>query len=253
MTNIILSGANGRMGRAISEKAAGSKTCRIVAGYDINDFCQNPYPVFTDISKCDVDADVIIDFSHPSAFEKILEFAKKRRLPLIVATTGLSAEQKEQLFAAKSEIPVFYSANMSVGVNLLINLCKKTASVLGDKFDIEIVEKHHNKKLDAPSGTALSIADGISEAMENAPQYIFDRHSVRRERRKNEIGIHSVRGGNIVGEHEVIFAGDDEIISLSHSALSREVFATGALCAAEFMKGKPIGLYGMDELIGETI
>lgn len=253
MTNIILSGANGRMGRAITEKAAESKTCRIVAGYDINDFCENTYPVFTDIEKCNVEADVIIDFSHPSAFSVVLDFAKKRGIPLIVATTGLSAEQKEELFEAKSLIPVFYSANMSLGVNLLINLCKKAASVLDGRFDIEIVEKHHNKKLDAPSGTALSIADGISEVLKNSPEYIFDRHNVRRERGKNEIGIHSVRGGNIVGEHEVIFAGEDEVISLSHSAASREVFASGAIAAAEFMNGKQKGLYSMDDLIGKIV
>lgn len=253
MTNIILSGANGRMGRAISAKVKQNANCRIVAGYDINDFCNNEYPVFTDIEKCDIKADVIVDFSHPSAFSAILSFAKKRKLPLIVATTGLSKEQKEELIAAQTEIPVFYSANMSLGVNLLINLCKKAAAVLGDKFDIEIVEKHHRTKLDAPSGTALAIADGISEVMENAPSYVYDRHSVRRERAKNEIGINSVRGGSIVGEHEVIFAGDDEVISLSHSATSREVFAAGAVAAAEFMKGKPAGLYSMNELIGEMV
>lgn len=253
MTNIILSGANGRMGRAIDAKVQKSETSRIVAGYDINDFCDNGYPVYTDIEKCTEEADVIIDFSHPSAFSAVLSFAKKRKLPLIVATTGLSKEQKEELFKAKSEIPVFYSANMSLGVNLLINLCKKTASVLGDKFDIEIVEKHHRTKLDAPSGTALSIADAISEVMENVPEYVYDRHSVRRERSKNEIGIHAVRGGSIVGEHEVIFAGNDEIITLSHSATSRGVFAEGAVLAAEFMKGKPAGLYSMNELIGEMV
>ncbi len=253
MTNIILSGANGRMGRTISKKASDSSNCRIVAGYDINDFCENPYPVFTDISKCDVKADVIVDFSHPSAFSAVLEFAKKRGLPLIVATTGLSPEQKEELFSAKSQIPVFYSANMSLGVNLLINLCKKAASVLDGRFDIEIIEKHHRTKLDAPSGTALSIADEIGTVLKNPPEYIYDRHSVRRERGKNEIGIHAVRGGSIVGEHEVIFAGSDEIISLSHSATSREVFASGALAAAEFMNGKRAGLYSMNDLIGETI
>lgn len=253
MTNIILSGANGRMGRAITKKASESSTLNIVAGYDINDFCENPYPVFCDISKCDIDADVIVDFSHPSAFGAVLEFAKRRGLPLIVATTGLSPEQKEELFAAKSQIPVFYSANMSLGVNLLINLCKKTASVLGDKFDIEIVEKHHRTKLDAPSGTALAIADAVSEVLKNTPEYIYDRHSVRRERAKNEIGIHSVRGGSIVGEHEVIFAGSDEVITISHSAASREVFAGGALAAAEFMNGKPVGFYSMNDLIGEMI
>jgi 4-hydroxy-tetrahydrodipicolinate reductase len=142
---------------------------------------------------------------------------------------------------------------MSLGINLLINLCKNAASVLGDKFDIEIVEKHHNKKLDAPSGTALSIADGISEVLKNIPEYVYDRHSVRRERSKNEIGIHSVRGGNIVGEHEVIFAGEDEVITISHSAASREVFASGAVAAAKFMKGKSAGLYSMNELIGEML
>ena len=253
MTNIILSGANGRMGRAISEKAEKSDAVKIAAGIDINNFCENPYPVFTDIEKCDVGADVIVDFSHPSAFAGVLAFAKRRRLPLIVATTGLSDSQKEELFAAKSEIPVFYSANMSLGINLLINLCKKTAAVLDGKFDIEIVEKHHRTKLDAPSGTALALADGISEVLKNSPEYVYDRHSVRRVRSRDEIGIHSVRGGSIVGEHEVIFAGADEIISLSHSALSRDVFAEGALAAAEFMKGKPAGLYSMNELIGEMI
>ena len=209
--------------------------------------------MFTDIEKCDKDADVIVDFSHPSAFFGVLGFAKKRKLPIVVATTGLSEEQKSQLFAAKTEIPVFYSANMSLGVNLLISLCKKTAKVLEGKFDIEIVEKHHRTKLDAPSGTALAIADGISEVLKEAPEYTYDRHSVRRERGKNEIGIHSVRGGSIVGEHEVIFAGADEVITLSHSAASREVFAAGAIAAAEFMKGKPAGLYSMNELIGEMI
>jgi len=253
MINIILSGCNGRMGRVITNMANESENTKIVAGSDINDYCENNYPVFTDISECDVSADVIVDFSHPSAFSKVLNFAKAKKLPLIVATTGLSAEQKEELFAAKSEIPVFYSANMSLGVNLLINLAKKATAVLSGGFDIEIIEKHHNKKLDAPSGTALAIADGISDALEKAPEYVYDRHSVRKERSKNEIGIHSVRGGTIVGEHEVIYAGKDEVITLSHQATSREVFATGTLKAAEFMKGKPIGLYSMDDLIGETL
>ena len=153
-----------------------------------------------------------------------------------------------------SEIsPIFYSANMSVGVNLLIDLVKRATEVLQYNYDIEIVEKHHRTKLDAPSGTALSIADEISAVLKNPPEYIYDRHSVRRERGKNEIGIHAVRGGSIVGEHDVIFAGSDEVISLSHSATSREVFASGALAAAEFMKGKPAGFYSMNDLIGEVI
>lgn len=253
MTNIILSGCNGRMGRTITKMASENENCKIVAGVDLNDYLENDYPVFTDISKCDVKADVIIDFSHPSAFEGILAFAKERKLPLIVATTGISAEQKQELFDAQSEIPVFYSANMSLGVNLLIALSKKATSILSGNFDIEIVEKHHNKKLDAPSGTALSIADGISETLEKAPQYVYDRHSVRKERSANEIGIHSVRGGTIVGEHDVIFAGLDEVITLSHQATSRDVFATGSLKAAEFMTGKPIGLYSMDDLIEASV
>ena len=253
MTKIILSGCNGRMGRAITKIAEKSNTYEIAAGIDVNSYCENSYPVFTDISDCDISADVIVDFSHPSAFQNVLSFAKMRNLPLIVATTGLSEAQKAQLFEAKSEIPVFYSANMSLGINLLISLSKKAAAVLGKSFDIEIIEKHHNKKLDAPSGTALALADGISEVLENTPQYVYDRHSVRRERQRNEIGIHSVRGGNIVGEHEVLFAGINENITLAHSAMSREVFAEGAVKAAEYMSGKPKGLYSMDDLIGEMI
>lgn len=253
MTNIILSGCNGRMGRAITNMSAEINNIKIVAGIDINDYLENDYPVFTDILKCDTNADVIVDFSHPSAFQNILEFAKKRKLPLIVATTGLSNEQKHELFEAKTEIPVFYSANMSLGVNLLINLAKKATAILSGNFDIEIVEKHHNKKLDAPSGTALAIADGISEVLDKAPEYVFDRHSIRKERTKAEIGIHSIRGGTIVGEHDVIFAGKDEVITLSHQATSREVFATGTLKAAEYMKAKPCGLYSMDDLIGDMV
>lgn len=253
MTNIILNGCNGRMGRAISEKVAGDENCKIVAGSDMNLSEINNYPVFADLDECDVDGDVVVDFSHPSAFSKVLAFAKKKKLPLIVATTGLSKEQKEELLSAKSEIPVFYSANMSLGVNLLISLAKQATAILGEDFDIEIVEKHHRKKLDAPSGTALVMADKISEVLKETPQYVYDRHSVRRERSKNEIGIHSVRGGTIVGDHDIIFAGCDETITLSHQASSRELFATGTIRAAKFMTGKPIGLYSMDDLIQELI
>ncbi len=253
MIKIILNGCNGRMGRTITNMVSENLNCRIVAGIDLNDSCDNAYPVFTNIADCDVDADVIIDFSHPSAFENILGFAKQKKLPLIVATTGLSEKQKQELFAAKDEIPVFYSANMSLGVNLLISLAKKATAVLSENFDIEIIEKHHNKKLDAPSGTALAIADGITEVLETAPEYVYDRHSIRKERSKNEIGIHSVRGGTIVGEHDVIFAGTDEVITIAHQATSRDVFATGSIKAAIFMAGKPKGLYNMDDLISETL
>ncbi len=253
MTNIILNGCNGQMGRVITRLAEEDKDCRIVAGLDINDYCDNGYPVFTEIEKCDVDADVIIDFSHPSAIDGLMAYAKKRSIPVIVATTGLSEEQKNNVISAAEEIPVFYSANMSLGINLLINLAKKAVALLEGNFDIEIIEKHHNRKLDAPSGTALAIADGISEVMKNKPEYVYDRHSVRKKRSEHELGIHAVRGGTIVGEHEVIFAGNDEVIELKHQAASKEVFAVGSIKAAKFMKGKPSGLYDMNDLIGDII
>ena len=253
MTNIILSGCNGKMGRVITRLVEQDDECKIVAGIDINDFCENDYPVFTELSKCDVDADVIVDFSHPSAFSGLMSFAKARKIPIIVATTGLSDEQKAELFDAGKEIPVFFSANMSLGINLLVALSKKAAALLEGNFDIEIVEKHHNQKIDAPSGTALALADGISEVLKNAPEYVYDRHSVRKKRAQREIGIHSVRGGTIVGEHSVIFAGQDEVITLGHLATSKEVFAVGAIKAAKFMKGKPCGMYDMNDLIGEMI
>ena len=253
MTNIILSGANGKMGRVITRLAATDSDCKIVAGIDINDFCENDYPVFTDVSKCDVSADVIVDFSHPSAFDSLMEFAKMRKIPIIVATTGLSEEQRNALLEYSKEIPVFFSANMSLGINLIINLAKKATSILEGNFDIEIVEKHHNQKIDAPSGTALAIADAISDTLSNKPEYVYDRHSMRKKRSVNEIGIHSVRGGTIVGEHEIIFAGQDEVITLGHQATSKEVFAVGSIRAAKFMKGKPAGMYDMNDLIGEMI
>ena len=253
MTNIILSGANGKMGRVITRLVQADDECKIVAGIDINDFCDNDYPVFTDASKCDVPADVIVDFSHPSAFDSLMEFAKMRKIPVIVATTGLSDTQRSTLLEYSKEIPVFFSANMSLGINLLINLAKKATAILEGNFDIEILEKHHNLKIDAPSGTALAIADAISDTLKNKPEYVYDRHSVRKKRAENEIGIHSVRGGTIVGEHEVIFAGQDEVITLGHLATSKEVFAVGAISAAKFMKGKASGLYDMNDLIGEMI
>lgn len=253
MTNIILNGCNGRMGRVITALAEADDNFKIAAGLDINDSMPNTYPVYTDIKKCTEDADVIVDFSHPSALSSVLEFAKERRLPVIISTTGLSDEQKEEIALASKEIPVFFSANMSLGVNLITALAKKAAAVLEGNFDIEILEKHHNRKLDAPSGTALAIADAISGVLKEKPEYVYDRHSVRKKRSPNEIGIHSVRGGSIVGEHEIIFAGTDEVIEVKHQATSREVFAVGSLRAAAFMKDKENGLYSMDDLIGEMI
>lgn len=253
MTRIILSGCNGKMGQVITGLAADDTDCQIVAGIDINDCMPNAYPVFTKADQCSVEADVIIDFSHPSAFEGIMAFAKSKKLPIIVATTGLSAEQKELLNAYSSDIPVFFSANMSLGINLLIALAKKAATVLSENFDIEIIEQHHNQKIDAPSGTALAIADGINEVLDTPDEYVYDRHSVRRKRRRNEIGIHAVRGGTIVGKHNVLFAGKDEIIELKHEASSKEVFAVGAIKAAKYMTGKSAGFYSMNDLIGDFV
>ncbi len=253
MTRIILNGCNGKMGQVITRLAADDDECEIVAGFDINDCLPNTYPVFTEPDQCDIEADVIIDFSHPSALDGLLKYAQKKKLPIVVATTGLSGEQKAELSEMSKSIAVFFSANMSVGINLLIELAKKATAVLGDMFDIEIVEQHHNQKLDAPSGTALAIADAIAETREQPSEYVYDRHSVRRKRSKKEIGLHAVRGGTIVGKHNVIFAGQDEIIEISHEAASKEVFAAGSVKAAKFMKGKTSGWYSMTELIGEFI
>ncbi|MBE7015311.1 MAG: 4-hydroxy-tetrahydrodipicolinate reductase [Ruminococcaceae bacterium] len=253
MTNIILVGCNGKMGRVITALTEFDQDCEIVAGVDVSDGIENSYPVFTDGSLCDVEADVIIDFSHPSALSGSIALAKRKNIPLIEATTGLSDEQKAELFSAQSEIPVFFSANMSLGINLLTQLCKKAASLLWGDFDVEIIEKHHNQKIDAPSGTALALADSISSVLDNSPEYVYDRHSVRKKRTNNEIGIHAIRGGTIVGEHSVIFAGKDEVVELKHQATSKEVFAVGSIRAAKFMKGKPKGLYDMNSLIGEII
>ncbi len=251
MINLILSGCNGKMGRVITRLAAEDEAVAIVAGFDIADTLPNTYPVFTNPAECDIKADVVIDFSHPSAFSGVMEFCKSTGTPVIMATTGLSAEQKEEMAELSKKIPLFFSANMSLGINLLIKLAQKAAAVLEGGYDIEIVEKHHNQKIDAPSGTALAIADGIDEVLSEGSEYVYDRHNVRRKRRKNEIGIHAVRGGTIVGEHEVIFAGLDEVIELKHSATSKEVFAVGAIKAAKFMAGKPAGFYSMNDLFSD--
>jgi 4-hydroxy-tetrahydrodipicolinate reductase len=251
MINILMSGCNGKMGQVITRLAADSKELKIAAGYDLFGSIQNPYPVFNDLKKCDVKVDVIIDFSNPDALNNLLDFAVTRKVPLIMATTGLSQSQMKQLEAASKSIPVFFSANMSLGVNLLIDLVKKATKVLEPNFDIEIVEKHHNQKIDAPSGTALAIADGINSVLEQKQEYIYDRHSRRKKRSKTEIGIHAIRGGTIVGEHSVIFAGNDEIIEINHMAMSKEIFATGALRAAKFLYNKKPGFYNMNDLIAD--
>lgn len=253
MINILLSGCNGHMGQVITRLSEDFDELNIAAGSDINDNIKNSYPVFTSLNDCDVKVDVIIDFSNPKAFNGLVEYAKEKRIPLIMCTTGLSPEQVSILKNDLSKrIPVFYSANMSLGVNLLIDLVKKATKILGDQFDIEIVEKHHNQKIDAPSGTALAIADAINETFDEKYKYTYDRHSKRKKRSKDEIGIHSVRGGTIVGDHSVIFAGKDEILEINHTATSKEIFAVGALKAAIFLANKKPGLYSMTELIAES-
>ncbi len=249
MINILMSGCNGKMGQVITRLAEQSDGLKIAAGYDIFDSVKNSYPVFTELKKCDVKVDVIIDFSNPGALNNLLDYAIFRKLPVVMATTGLSQAQINQLKSSSRHIPVFFSANMSLGVNLLIDLVKKAAKVLEKNFDIEIIEKHHNQKLDAPSGTALSIADSINSVLEEKQEYIYDRHSRRKKRSKTEIGIHAVRGGSIVGEHSVIFAGNDEIIEINHMAMSKDIFGTGALRAAVFLYNKKPGFYNMNDLI----
>lgn len=253
MTRIILSGCGGKMGAAVAQVVAGRSDCEIVAGFDINTELMTGFPVFASPADCTVEADVIIDFSLPAALYPLLDYAKAKHLPLVECTTGFSQQQIADIKSAAAEIPVFFSGNMSLGINLLISLSKTAASILGDTFDIEIIEKHHNQKIDAPSGTALMIANGISDVLAAPPRYEYDRHSKRAKREKNEIGIHAVRGGTIVGEHEVIFAGHNEVITLSHSAQSKGVFAAGAVNAAVFIAGgRAAGLYDMSQLISEN-
>lgn len=249
MINILLSGCNGKMGQVITRLASQRDDLKIAAGYDQNTALQNTYPVFSDLGKCNIDIDVIIDFSHPTALDNLLQFAVSKKIPAVIATTGLVNTQIQMLSDASKRIPIFFSANMSLGVNLLIDLVKKAARVLEKDFDIEIVEKHHNQKIDAPSGTALAIADAINSSLEQQQEYIYDRHSRRKKRSKTEIGIHAVRGGTIVGDHSVIFAGNDEIIEINHIATSKEIFAVGSLNAAAFLYKKSAGMYNMNDLI----
>lgn len=252
MTNILLSGANGKMGQAVTRVALENDNVKIVAGYDINTTQNSGFPVYDKLSDIKESIDAIIDFSHPAMFDGLLEFAKTKNIPVVFCTTGLSEEQISNMKAAAESTPIFFSANMSIGVNLLIDLVTKAAKILQDNFDIEIVEKHHNQKLDAPSGTALAIADAIADTVDYNAEYVYDRHSVRKKRDKAEIGIHAVRGGTIVGEHDVIFAGNDEVIEVKHSAASKEVFAVGAVKAAIFMKDKTAGMYAMKDLIEQS-
>jgi len=253
MKKIILSGCNGRMGRAVAALCQNDPEIELAAGFDILGQSTGEFPVFSNPAQCELAADALIDFSNPAALEGLLDYARRTRTPLVLCTTGYSREQLTLIDVAAKEVPVFRSANMSLGVNVLLDLVKRAAAVLGEDFDIEIEERHHNKKLDSPSGTALMIAHTAASALPYEPEYVFDRHSVRKPRDKREIGISSLRGGTIVGDHTVVFAGQGEVIEISHHAESREVFASGAVKAAKFMAGvtKP-GLYDMSDLIQQT-
>lgn len=251
MTRIIMHGCNGKMGQVITEICRNDDETEIVAGIDVMDNRQNGYPVFTDIDNCDVDADVIVDFAAAAAVDKLLDYAVRRKLPVVLCTTGLSPEQLNRVAQAADKTAVLKSANMSLGINTIMKLLAEAANVFAPAgFDIEIVEKHHNQKVDAPSGTALALADAINEARNNEYEYVYDRSSVRQKRGKQELGISAVRGGTIVGEHEVIFAGIDEVIEIKHTAYSKSVFAKGAVEAAKFLAGKPAGMYDMADVIG---
>lgn len=248
-TKLILSGSNGAMGKIIADRVALRSDCDIVAGIDISPVKYADFEVYPTPESVPCAADVIIDFSHPTTVIPLLTMARQRRLPVVVCTTGLAPEQLDVMHEASKEIPIFYSGNMSLGINLMIALAQKAAAMLGDEFDIEIIEKHHNRKLDAPSGTALMIANAVNETLDNRCRFEYDRHVRREKRPKNEIGIHAVRGGTIVGEHEILFSGPDEIVTISHSARSRDVFATGAINAAIFLRTQRPGLYDMADLL----
>ena len=250
MTKIIMLGCNGRMGQMITDMVKQDDECTIVAGIDIVDNRDNGYPVYTKLADCDVEADAIIDFTSATDFESRMDYAVDKQIPIIECSTGLSEEQMDYLKKTSEKVAVLKSANMSLGINLLMKLLKEAAVKLaGDGFDVEIVEKHHNPKLDAPSGPALALADSINEAMDDRYEYIYDRSQVRQKRDKKELGISAVRGGTIVGEHEVIFAGTDEVITFKHTAYSRAVFAKGSITAAKYLKGKAAGLYDMSDVL----
>ena len=250
MVKAIMHGCNGKMGQVISGLIKEDPQIEIVAGIDTFQEITNEYPVFASLKECKVEAEVVIDFSNASAVDELLETCVERNLPVVLCTTGLSEEQLQKVEDAGRKVAVLRSANMSLGINLLMKLLKEAAAVLAPAgFDIELVEKHHNQKLDAPSGTAVALADSVNEALNNEYTYKYDRSQERKKREKNEIGIVAVRGGTIVGEHDVIFAGADEVITFQHTAYSKAVFGKGAVEAAIYLAGKPAGMYGMSDVI----
>ncbi|RKD32437.1 4-hydroxy-tetrahydrodipicolinate reductase [Thermohalobacter berrensis] len=250
MIKVIINGCNGKMGQVLSEQIEQCEDMKVVAGIDRSpDKFKNNYPVYKDIFEFREEADVIIDFSNPYYLPGLLDYGIEKKIPLVIATTGFSSKDIKDMEAASEKIPIFYSANMSLGINVLVNLVKKAANVLADSFDIEIIEKHHNKKIDAPSGTAYMIANKINEELDNSKEYVFGRYTKKDRRRKNEIGIHAVRGGTIVGEHSIIFAGSNEVIEIKHSAQSKKIFANGSIKAARFIIDKNKGLFDMEDLM----
>ncbi len=251
MTDIAICGAGGKMGRVIADVISGRDDCTVVAGIDKFAEQYAEFPMYKNIADMKEKPQVIIDFSHPSALDDLLNYCLSNGTALVAATTGYNDEQIEQIHKAAEQIPLFFTFNMSLGINLMADLAKKAVKVLGGQYDIEIIEKHHNQKIDAPSGTAIMLADAINEELDEKYNYVYDRHSVRAKRSQTEIGIHSVRGGTIVGEHEIIFAGRDEVISLKHEAHSKQVFAVGSVNAAVFLAGKQAGLYAMSDLLKE--
>ncbi len=250
MVRAIMHGCNGRMGQVVSGLVKEDAGIEFVAGIDSYTEKKNDYPVFAKISDCDVEADVIIDFSNAAAVDDLLEYCVEKQVPVVLCSTGLSEEQLQKVEEASGKVAVLKSANMSLGINLLLKLLQNATKVLAPAgYDIELVERHHNQKLDAPSGTAIALADSINESMDNTYEYVYDRSQVRKKRDAKEIGISAVRGGTIVGEHEVIYAGTDEVIEFKHTAYSRTVFGKGAVEAAKFLAGKEAGRYDMADVI----
>ena len=250
MIRVLMSGCNGKMGQMITGLVKEDEQVEIVAGIDTYTGISNTYPVFKSFADCDVEVDVVIDFSNAAALEGLFDYCISKQVPAVICSTGYSEEQLQKIKEASEKVAILKSANMSMGINLLLKLLKDAAKVLAPAgYDIELVEKHHNQKLDAPSGTALALADSINDALNNEYNYVYDRSQVRQKRDSKEIGISAVRAGTIVGEHEVIFAGTDEVIEFKHTAYSRSVFGKGAVEAAKYLAGKPAGMYDMSDVI----
>ena len=250
MIKVLMHGCNGKMGQMITGLMKEDEQAVIAAGVDAYTGIRNSYPVFESIGQCDVDVDVVIDFSNAAALDGLLAYCMEKQVPAVICSTGYSEEQLQKIKETSGKVAILKSANMSMGINLLLKLLKDAANVLAPAgYDIELVERHHNQKLDAPSGTAHALADSINEARNGEYTYVYDRSQIRQKRDKKEIGISAVRGGTIVGEHEVIFAGVDEVIEFKHTAYSRSVFGKGAVEAAKFLAGKPAGMYDMSDVI----